>query len=232
MNILITGASKGIGRELALKFSESADNKVLAIARSGKLLKSLSKDALNNNIVYMEADINLMVKKPEKLLKDLKGEFDELNILINNAGYLIPGAFRDMTSEEDEAIISTNFTAPMQLIRALLPIIPAGGHIVNISSMSAYPGSSKYPGLAVYGAAKGALSALTESLAAEFGSSGPSINCLSPGAVQTEMLSSAFPGFRAPLSPQEMASFICWFAEHGSKYFNGQNLPVTLGNPE
>lgn len=136
-----------------------------------------------------------------------------------------------MTQKEDKAILATNFLSPMWIIRALLPIISLRGHIVNISSMSGYQGSSKYPGLSVYGAAKGALSILGESLAAEFGKEGPSINSLSLGAAQTEMLEKAFPGYTAPLKADEMADFIYWFALNGNKYFNGQNIPVALGNP-
>jgi short-subunit dehydrogenase len=231
MNILISGASKGIGRELALKFSFDPENNILVIARSEKLLIKLSEEAEHNNISIELADINKLSKEPEKLLKRVKQEYNQLDILINNAGYLVPKSFEDMTSEDDDTLISTNFTAPMQFIRALLPIIPSSGHIVNISSMAGFQGASKYPGLSVYGAAKGALSILSESLAREFGSNGPSINTLSLGAVQTEMLETAFPGYKAPLQPNEMAEFIHWFALNGNKFFNGRNLPVTLANP-
>lgn len=231
MNILITGASRGIGREIALNLSENPDNHIFTISRSSELLLSLSREAKHDNISYVAEDINLLSKKPEKLLELVKYEFKKLNILINNAGVLIPKAFADMDQDDDDISISTNFTAPMRIIRSLLPIIPADGHIVNISSMSGYQGSAKYGGLSVYGAAKGALSILSESLAAEFGSAGPSINSLSPGAVQTEMLDKAFPGFNAPIQADKMAEFICWFALNGNKFFNGQNLPVTVGNP-
>lgn len=231
MNILITGASRGIGRELALKFSNNPENKIFTISRSLKHLESLYREAVHHNISIKSADINELSKEPEKLLKLARKEFNTLDILINNAGTLIPKPFTDMTHEEDEAILATNFLSPMWIIRALLPIISQEGHIVNISSMSGYQGSSKYAGLSVYGAAKGALSILGESLAAEFGRGGPSINSLSLGAAQTEMLEKAFPGYNAPLKADEMADFIYWFALNGNNYFNGQNIPVALGNP-
>lgn len=231
MNILITGASKGIGRELAIKFSENSENSILAVSRSSKLLKSLSEEAGYNNIDIIKGDINLLAKEPERLLKSVKRHFRELDILVNNAGYLNPKVFKDMDNQDDDITISTNFLSPLRLIRALLPIIPSSGHIVNISSMSGFQGSSKYKGLSVYGAAKGALAILSESLAAEFGKDGPSVNTLSLGAVQTDMLGIAFPGYKAPLKAGEMAEFISWFAINGNRYFNGQNLPVTLGNP-
>lgn len=231
MNILISGASKGIGRELALKFSLNPENNILLVARSEKLLRKLSEEAEHNNIRIEIADINKLAREPEKLLERVKDKYGKLDILINNAGFLVPKSFLDMTLEDDDTHISTNFTSPMRIIRALLPIIPGSGHIVNISSMAGFQGASKYPGLSVYGAAKGALSILGESLAREFGSNGPSINTLSLGAVQTEMLETAFPGFEAPLQPDEIAEFISWFALNGNKFFNGRNLPVTLANP-
>lgn len=231
MNILITGASKGIGREVALILARDPENQVFTISRSKEALESLSNEAINKNISFKAGDINKLAKEPEKLLKLVKIEFNRLDILINNAGVLVPKPFADLTPEEDEMMVSTNFLSPMWIIRSLLPIISGDGHIVNITSMSGYQGASKYAGLSVYGAAKGALSILGESLAAEFGKEGPSINSLSLGAAQTEMLEKAFPGYRAPLKAEEMAEFICWFALNGNRYFNGQNLPVTLGNP-
>ncbi len=231
MNILITGASKGIGREVALILSKDPDNNIFIISRSEEPLEQLSKEAVHKNISYKVSDLNILAKEPEKLLKLVREEFDTLDILINNAGFLIAKPFTDLSHKDDELIISTNFLSPMWIIRSLLPIIPRGGHIVNISSMSGFQGSSKYSGLSVYGASKGALSILGESLAAEFGKEGPSINSLSLGAAQTEMLEKAFPGYKAPLQADEIADFICWFALNGNKYFNGQNIPVALGNP-
>ena len=231
MNIVITGASSGIGRELALNFAKDPDTKILAISRTTEKLISLSVASENKNIRYMAGDITKLVKLPEKLLNDVKSHISEIDILINNVGLLISESFTASSQANDLRVIDTNFLAPMQLTKILFPMISPLGHVVNISSMSGYQGSSKYPGLAVYGAAKAALSSLTESLAKEFEKSGPSFNSLSLGAVQTEMLNTAFPGYKAPLQPWEMAEFICWFALNGSKFFNGKNLPVAVVNP-
>jgi 3-oxoacyl-[acyl-carrier protein] reductase len=107
----------------------------------------------------------------------------------------------------------------------------SGSHIVNISSMGGYQGSSKYKGLSVYSASKAALSCLSECLAGELKDSGISVNCLALGSVQTGMFEKAFPGFKAPLGPKEMAEFITYFAINGNKYFNGKVLPVAVNNP-
>ncbi|MCK7533451.1 MAG: SDR family oxidoreductase [Marinilabiliales bacterium] len=97
-----------------------------------------------------------------------------------------------------------------------------GAHIVNISSMGGYQGSSKYKGLSYYSASKAAISCLSECLAGEFSGTGITVNCLALGAVQTEMFEEAFPGSQAPVSTMEMAQFIVNFALNGNRFFNGK----------
>jgi NAD(P)-dependent dehydrogenase (short-subunit alcohol dehydrogenase family) len=97
--------------------------------------------------------------------------------------------------------------------------------------MGGVQGSAKFPGLSLYSASKGAISILTECLAAELGPRGIRVNCLALGAAQTEMLEQAFPGYQAPLSAPEMAGFIANFALTGQKFFNGKILPVALSTP-
>ena len=106
-----------------------------------------------------------------------------------------------------------------------------GSHIVNITSMGGFQGSSKYKGLAYYSASKAALACLTECLATEFSEAGIKVNCLALGAVQTEMFEEAFPGYKAPVDAREMGEFIADFALKGHKFFNGKILPVAVGNP-
>ena len=128
-------------------------------------------------------------------------------------------------------MIETNFFGPAAFIKLSAPLMPPGSHIVNISSMGGFQGSSKYRGLSVYSASKAAISCLSECLAGEFSGLGISVNCLALGSVQTEMFENAFPGFNAQMSPEEMAGFIVWFASNGHKFFNGKVLPVAVNNP-
>ena len=107
----------------------------------------------------------------------------------------------------------------------------AAAQIINIGSMGGYLGSSKFPGLSVYSAAKGALATLTECLAEELQEKNVRVNCLALGAVQTEMLEKAFPGYQAPINPEQMANFIYNFATHSSKFMNGKVIPVSLNTP-
>ncbi|MFU8845146.1 MAG: SDR family oxidoreductase, partial [Bacteroidales bacterium] len=119
----------------------------------------------------------------------------------------------------------------VKLSRFLLPFFSSGSHIINVSSMGGYQGSVKFPGLSLYSAAKGAIAILTECLAEEFKSRKINVNCLAIGAVQTEMLQEAFPGYQAPLKPVEMAEFMFDFAMQGHRFFNGKILPVSVSTP-
>jgi NAD(P)-dependent dehydrogenase (short-subunit alcohol dehydrogenase family) len=122
---------------------------------------------------------------------------------------------------------------PWQLIQSLLDLLAKSGksHVINISSIGGMQGSVKFPGLSAYSSAKGALGILTECLAAELSDKGISFNCLALGSVQTEMFKMAFPGYKAQLKPEEIATFIADFALNGNKYFNGKILPVSVSTP-
>ena len=106
-----------------------------------------------------------------------------------------------------------------------------GGHVVSISSMGGVQGSMKFAGLAAYSSSKGAVITLTELLAEEYKDSGPSFNVLALGAVQTEMLEEAFPGYQAPTTAKEMADYIYNFALTGHQYYNGKLLQVSSSTP-
>jgi 3-oxoacyl-[acyl-carrier protein] reductase len=139
--------------------------------------------------------------------------------------------FESITEKEVTEIFHVNFNAPFMLIQESLPCMSPGSHIVNIGSMGGLNGTAKFSGLSVYSSSKGALGILTECLAEELKSSGISVNCLALGAVQTEMLTRAFPGYKAPLQASQMAEFIVHFSIHGHRTVNGKVLPVSLSTP-
>lgn len=229
MNIVITGATKGIGRELALKLASSGENKVLATGRSQDLLDSLASQS--PRIHCLSADLAEAERSAGVIAAYVKDKFGRADILVNMAGALVLKDFQDFDPAEARRLMDVNFFGPAAVIRALKPFMGSGSHIVNISSMGGYQGSSKYRGLSYYSASKAALANLTECLASEFEGSGISVNCLALGAVATEMLQTAFPGYRAPVSAQKMAEFIADFSIKGHRYFNGKIIPVALSNP-
>jgi NAD(P)-dependent dehydrogenase (short-subunit alcohol dehydrogenase family) len=231
MNIVITGASSGIGREVAIKMALDPQNRIYAVARSGNLLRSLSETGGSGNIIAVPFDITSGRSSIRELKKRLSEEAGSIEILVNNAGHLVNKPFEEHSEKDVAEIVSVNFTSAAAMTAELLPLMRKGAHVVNIGSMGGYQGSLKFAGLSYYSAAKGALAILTECLAAEYADRGISFNCICPGAVQTEMFKTAFPDFTAPLSAAEMAAFIADFAVNGNRFFNGKILPVALSVP-
>lgn len=229
MNILITGASKGIGFELYNRFIEDGSHQVITVSRS---IESYGKPNISNkkNITNIQLDL-AHCNFQDELLPEIDRKFNGIDIIINNAGTLINKPFEKLTDNDYDDIFNLNVKSIFRLVRDLLPNINKGAHIVNISSMGGFQGSTKFPGLSLYSASKGAVAILTECMAEEFSTRQISANALALGAAQTEMLSTAFPGYKAPLSAGEMAEFIYDFALNGHKYINGKILPVSLSTP-
>lgn len=234
MNIIITGASRGIGFELAKKFASDTSNKVFAIARNKEKLEKLYEEIKSGNpeadIFIKDFDLN-SGNIQRDLIPFILKEVSSVNILINNAGLLINKSFSELTDSDFDNTFSVNVKSTFRLTRDLLPYFSANTHIVNISSMGGVQGSAKFPGLSLYSSSKGALGILTECLAEELKERNIKVNALALGAVQTEMLEEAFPDYKAPLSAVEMADFIHDFALNGHKYFNGKILPVSSSTP-
>ncbi len=229
MNILITGAGKGIGFAVTKLFAQNPNNKIYALSRNIVQLKKIEKN-VPGEIIPISFDLKKLLE--DTTLPDIIHKTDEINILINNAGLLINKNFENITVPEIQDILNINFIAPAILIRQCLDkFTKIGAHVLNIGSMGGFQGSDKFPGLSIYSASKAAIASLTECLASEFKDSGISFNCLAIGSVQTKMLDQAFPGYKAPLRPDEMAEFIVDFACTGHRFINGKVLPVALMSP-
>ena len=224
-NIIITGTSRGIGFEMVKLFSDAGHN-VLALSRNSKPISDLKL----KNVTALEFDI---ANESEilKLSAYLQTGMKSVDVLINNAGFLVNKPFSEITSEEFKRCYDVNVFGVASLMRTVLPFMKKSGHIVNISSMGGIQGSVKFPGLSAYSSSKGAIITLTELLAEEYKETGPSFNVLALGSVQTEMLEEAFPGFKAPLSATEMAQYIMDFSLTGNKFYNGKILQVSSTTP-
>jgi short-subunit dehydrogenase len=233
MNIVVTGCSQGIGYELVKYFSKDASNKIVGISRNSQKLKQLHSQLELDNFKEIAFDLNLIFQQPDKLFSLIEGYLPNIDILINNAGYLARKPILDISQDEVETMFKTNVFVPAELIKKLMPLLIKAehAHVVNIGSMAGFQGSMKFPGLAWYSASKAALACLTECMATELKDTKIAINCLALGAAQTEMLGIAFPGYKAPLTASEMAGFIANFALTGHIVYNGKILPVALTNP-
>lgn len=223
-NIIITGTSRGIGFELALQFANAGHN-VLAISR-----KTPQTLLGNKNISCLSVDLSdeNEMKKVENFLSH---SWENVDIIIHNAGSLMLKPFSETSHEDFENIYKVNVFGVANLTRACLPYLQKGSHVVTISSMGGIQGSLKFAGLAAYSSSKGAVITLSELLAEEYKERGISFNVLALGAVQTEMLHEAFPGYQAPISAEEMANYIFDFSLTGNKYYNGKVLEVSSTNP-
>jgi NAD(P)-dependent dehydrogenase (short-subunit alcohol dehydrogenase family) len=221
-NIWITGASRGIGYSTAQLFLEMG-HRVVILTRNTQAVEGLS--ALYPETLYICTTDLLALEKSE--YPDLP-----VDILINNAGALVNRPFSDITKEDLMKVYGTNVFGPIQLIQNLMPKFSSDAHIVNISSVGGVTGSVKFPGLSAYSSSKGAMTILTECLQAEFGDSTSwSFNCLALGAVQTEMLEEAFPGYVAPTDAAAMAAYICGFALNNHRVMRGRVVEVAMSTP-
>ena len=221
-NVVITGTSKGIGCELALKFNEN-DYNVISLSRN-------NNDKLNKkNITFFHLDISSKESIIDTVSKISK-EFQVIDIIINNAGNLINKPFLKTSFEDFEDIYKVNVFGVAELFRNLFPFLSKKCHVVNISSIGGVPGTSKFPGLSAYSSSKGALNILTEMLAEEFNDTEMKFNTLALGSVQTEMLGKAFPGYKANTTPSDMADYIFKFSTSNGRFFNGKTLPVSSSN--
>lgn len=229
MNIIVNGATKGIGKEIVQLLAKNPMNRILATGRTRTSLENMADN--NTNILPMVIDLSEFDNYAGSLQDMIAMNLQTVDIVINIAGLMIPEKFMKIREADARKMMETNFFGPAAAIRIIKPFCHDGSHIVNISSMGGFQGSSKYSGLAYYSASKAALACLTECLATEFLESGIKVNCLALGAVQTDMLSEAFPGYEAPVSAPDMAEFICDFALKGNKFFNGKILPVAVSNP-
>ena len=227
MNVIITGASRGIGFETALLFLNH-NHQVFCLTRNTESLESLGY----SNLQIIPTDLT-STESIDNAVSIIKAKVNSIDIVIHNAGSIVNKPFEKIDYQELEIVYRVNVLAPFYLTQQLLHLLGrhSKAHVVNISSMGGFQGSAKFPGLSAYSSSKAAITGLTECLAEEFKEKNISVNCLALGAVQTEMLEEAFPGYQAPLKPNQMAEYIYDFALKGHLYYNGKILPVSSSTP-
>ncbi len=223
--IIVTGTSRGIGLQLAQQLATEG-HQVLTLSRNAKPCKSLNKQ----NITAFPFDIT-DASHFQKVVDFIESDWEGVDVLINNAGALLNKPFAETTVSDFEEVYKVNVFGVAELTRVVLPFMSAGSHVVTVSSMGGVQGSMKFPGLAAYSSSKGAVITWSELLAEEYKEQNIAFNVLALGAVQTEMLEEAFPGFQAPNSADEMASYIANFAITGNHYYNGKLLQVSSSTP-
>jgi short-subunit dehydrogenase len=219
--VLIIGASRGIGKELIDNFSIETFN-TFGFARSFPISNSE-----NPNLLHLDLMSSSLKEDFLTLTKDIA----QIDYVIYNAGTIAVKPFLELTREDIASCYQVNIMSVFEVLQVCIPKMNKGSHIVFISSIGGFQGSVKFAGLSAYSTSKAALVSLTELLAEEYKDSGIAINCLCLGAVQTEMLEQAFPGYQAPHSAKEIAEFITDFTLHSGKFFHGKIIPVSISTP-
>ena len=225
--IVVVGASRGIGKATVEKFAANPEYTILALSRNTKEMEQFSHLTNVKCFAFDLEDSNVR-HQAERIFSTI----ESIDILVNNAGKLVNKPFTELTPQDLTSSYQSNVIGVMQTVQAALPkMLENGGHIVNISSMGGFQGTVKFSGLTAYSTSKAAVCSFTELFYEEHKDTKVKMNCLCLGAVQTEMLEEAFPGYLAPVSAGKMAEFIVNFALTSHEWINGKIIPVSLSTP-
>lgn len=235
---LVTGASRGIGRAIALSLGAAGATVVgTATSESGAAAISEALAAANIKGVGMRLDVTDS-ESIAGVLKAIKEQFGAPGILVNNAGITRDNLLMRMKDEEWDSIIDTNLTSIFRLSKAVLRDMmkARAGRIVNIASVV---GSTGNPGQANYAAAKAGMIGFTKSLAREVGSRGITVNCVAPGFIDTDMTRELPDAQREALlagiplarlgAPEEIAGAVTFLVSDAAAYITGETLHVNGG---
>jgi NAD(P)-dependent dehydrogenase (short-subunit alcohol dehydrogenase family) len=227
-NVLITGASRGVGFALAAKFLAEGD-RVFCASRNLNPLKKLA-ELYKDRCILVALDLE-KEESIQSAVDTVSAKSEKLDVVINNAGALVNKEYATITKKELQMCYDVNVLGPYQLIQYLLPHLQKDAHVVFISSMGGFQGTQKFAGLTAYSSSKAAVASLTECLQEEFKETQLAFNCLCLGAIQTEMLQNAFPGYQAPLDPEQISVYIYQFSTTANQFLKGKVIPVSLSTP-
>ena len=224
---LVTGASRGIGAATAAAVAAAGAHVVLA-ARDGSALDGVAgriRDA-GGQATAVPTDVSDEASV-ERLFASVQ-QVGPVSVLVCAAGVLTPAPFAGTTSALWHETLGINLTGTFLCCRAAFTAMVSrgGGRIVNIASLSGVYATEKFPGLAAYNVSKFGVIGLTEAIAVEGKEHGISAICLSPGAVDTEMLRRANPALRPGLTPDDVAELIVALLDSPLAFVSGANIPL------
>ena len=237
--VLITGATGGIGKAVAKKFSEDKTKIALNdISAQKEKLKELVKEIGKNQKMakYFLADVSNF-KEVQKMVEDIRQEFGRLDVLVNNAGITKDRTLAKMTQEEWQKVIDVNLTGVFNCTKAALPlIIQNQGKIINISSLVGLRGNF---GQTNYAATKAGIIGFTKSLSKELGRFGVTVNAIAPGFIDTPLTANLPEEFKITVkkltslgrfgTPDDIANVTVFLASEESSFITGAVINVDGG---
>lgn len=227
--VLITGGSRGIGYATAELFAARGWNVGLcsrSAAQAEDAARRITASTKNENVLGIGADIGKR-EDIDRLFAAMDGKFKTLDALVNNAAVIHLGNALELSDADFLDMMNINVTGMMRCSKHAFTRMKKGGAIVNISSIAGIQGTDKFPNFWGYTASKFAVVGLTEGLAVEGRPLGIRVNCVAPGATETEMLRKAAPGLKASAQPEDIARIVYYLCDgKESGIVSGTTIPV------
>jgi 3-oxoacyl-[acyl-carrier protein] reductase len=243
---LVTGASRGIGRAIALALAEAGAHVLVHYGRSAREAESLVAgiETKGGRANAISADLGTP-NGAALLAKQVRSVIDRLDVLVLNAGISKAARIADYTVEDFDNLFATNVRSPFFLVQQLLPMMREGSNIIAISSIGARavvgkPGLDN-PSLLAYTSTKGALETLVKNWAAILGTQGIRVNAVAPGVIDTDMSNFAkteagrevtlgMQALKRIGKPEDVADVVAFLASDKARWITGASIPVDGGS--
>ena len=221
---LITGASQGLGRALALEFAKEGA-RVIVNARSEESIRPVAGEVeeAGTEVHAVAADVSKEADA-ERLVREAVGRFGRIDVLVNNAGLLGPRVgIEEYPEDEWRRVIDANLTGPFLVSKAAIPHLSEGGSIINVVSGVSVEGRAEW---GAYSVSKFGVEGLTQILAAELGERGVRVNAVDPGGMRTDMRAAAYPEEdpQTRITPEENTAVFLYLASEESQGVTGERF--------
>ena len=235
----ITGATRGIGREIAITLAENGYDVAVNYRTENEALKTLKEEIESKNVEFIsvQGDVSNF-EDTEKMVSEIINKFDKIDVLVNNAGITKDGLLMRMKKQDFDDVINTNLTGTFNITKNVVPYMmkQRNGRIINISSVVGVSGNA---GQCNYSASKAGIIGFTKSLAKELGSRNILVNAIAPGFIETQMtdglkdeikeeIAKAIPLKRTGKT-KDVANVVKFLASDDSSYITGQVINVDGG---